>query len=102
MLRQLAGENQPNGRLDLTARQRLFVILFHEPPGLTGELLEGVNDQRIENGDGLLCDRKFRVHLLRSSKKMAKGTRGKTTIHTPLIRALGGEGPGGVREQCKS
>ena len=83
MLRELAGEDEPDGGLYFPARQRLLLVLLHQAARLDRDFVEGVEDERIEDRDGLFGDGNLGMYLLRRSKKMGKGTQGKTTIDTP-------------------
>ena len=64
MLRKLAGENQPDGRLDLARGDSRLLVVAREPGRLEGDLLEDVVDERVHDAHRLGGDAGVRVHLL--------------------------------------
>ena len=64
MLRELPGEDEADGGLDLAGGDGGLLVVPRELGGLGGELLEDVVDEGVHDGHGLGGDADVRVHLL--------------------------------------
>ena len=64
VLGELAGEEEPDGGLDLAGGDGALLVVPGEPGGLTGEPLEEIVDEGVHDGHGLGGDTGVRVDLL--------------------------------------
>ena len=64
MLGQFTREHETDGRLYLSGREGVFLVVLAQLPSLRSDLVEGVTDQRSHDHHGLLADAGLRVHLL--------------------------------------
>ena len=64
MLRELTGEDQTNGGLDLSGRQSLLLVVSDQFDSLLSDLVEDIVDERVHDTHGLLRDTGIRVNLL--------------------------------------
>ena len=56
VLGKLSGKDETDGGLDLTRRDGGAVVVRSELGGLSGDALEDVVDERVEDGHGLVGD----------------------------------------------
>ena len=59
-----SGEDELDGRLDLSAGESSSLVEPHELGSLSGDSVEGVMDERVHDVHGLLGDTNVGVHLL--------------------------------------
>lgn len=64
MLRQLAGQHQPHGSLDLSATQSRFLIVGGQLASLSGNTFKNIIDEGVHDGHTLLGDTGVGVDLL--------------------------------------
>lgn len=64
VLGQLAGQQQPHGRLDLPRRDGRALVVVRQARRLAGDALEDVVDERVHDAHGLGRDARVGVHLL--------------------------------------
>ena len=67
MLGELTWEDKSDGSLDLSGSEDSLVIISNETAGFSGDLLEGIVDQRVQDGDGSLADTDLGVNLFQDS-----------------------------------
>ena len=58
-----SGEYQFNGRLDFTGAEGVFLVVSDQLGGFQGNSVEGVVNERVHDGHGLLGDSGFGVNL---------------------------------------
>ena len=56
VLRELAREDEADGRLDLARRKRRLLVVAGEAAGLRGDAVEQVVDERVQDANRLLRD----------------------------------------------
>jgi hypothetical protein len=61
---QLSGEDELDGRLDLSGRECSSLVESHELGSFSGDSVESVVDERVHDVHGLLGDSDVGVHLL--------------------------------------
>ena len=66
MLGELSGEDETDGGLDLPGGEGGLAVLLDEASGLSGDLVEGVVDEGVHDGHGLLGDSGLGVDLRES------------------------------------
>ena len=64
VLGELTGEEEADGGLDLAGGEGRLLVVADELGGLTGDLLEDVVDEGVQDGHGPLGDSGLGVHLL--------------------------------------
>ena len=64
VLRELTGEDQTHGGLNLAGGHGLALVVLDQAAGLAGDASEGVADEGVEDGHGSLGDAGVRVDLL--------------------------------------
>ena len=64
VLRELTRERQSDGGLNLSARERLLLVVSRELSGLGADSLEDVVDERVHDRHSSLGDSGLGVHLL--------------------------------------
>lgn len=64
MLGQLAGQDEPDRRLDLARGDGRLLVVGSKLGGLGRDALEDVVDERVQDGHGAVGDTSVRVHLL--------------------------------------
>mmetsp|Transcript_12647 Transcript_12647/g.42765 ORF Transcript_12647/g.42765 Transcript_12647/m.42765 type:complete len:213 (+) Transcript_12647:28-666(+) len=64
VLGELAGEEEPHGRLDLARGERGLLVVARQAGRLHGEALEDVVDEGVHDGHAALGDARLGVHLL--------------------------------------
>ena len=66
MLRQLSWKDESDSSLDLTRGHSGLLVVAGQLRGLSGNLLEDVGDEGVEDGDGTAGDTSIGVNLQRS------------------------------------
>ena len=64
VLAQFSGQVQTDGRLDLAAGDRVFLVVVSQSGSLGGDPLEDVVDERVHDAHGLAGDARVGVNLL--------------------------------------
>ena len=90
VLGKLSGEEQADSGLDLAGRDGRLLVVLGELAGLSGNALEDVVDERVEDGHGLGRDASVGVDLLEHLEDV-DGVR----LLALLVRLLGTSGTGG-------
>ena len=103
VLGEFTGKHKADGRLDLAGRERGLLVVGGELPGLAGDALEDVVDERVHDGHSLLADAGVGVDLLEHLVDVG-GVRLRALLAPLLLVAgslLGGLG-GGLLGGCLS
>lgn len=64
MLRELSGEHESNGGLDLSRGKGLLLVVSNELDGLLSDSVKDIVDERVHDPHGLLTDTGIGVDLL--------------------------------------
>ena len=67
VLGKLTWEDEAEGRLNLAGGESLALVVLDQAAGLSGDLVEGVVDEGVHDGHGLLGDGDLWVHLLQDT-----------------------------------
>ena len=66
MLGEFTREEKTDGSLDFTRRQGGLVVVLTETTRFSGDLFEGVTNERVHDGHSLAGDTSIRVNLLQN------------------------------------
>ena len=67
VLGQLSGKDEPHSCLDLARGHSGLLVVAGQLSGLSGDLLEDVRDEGVQDGDGTAGNSSVRVHLQQDS-----------------------------------
>ena len=67
VLGEFTRQAQSDGGLDLSGTEHTLVVVSDQASSLRSDLLEGISDQGVQDGNGSLGDAHLRVNLLQDS-----------------------------------
>jgi hypothetical protein len=85
MLRELTWKHKTDGRLHITGAERVTLVDAAKLSGFSGNLLEGVSDEVVHDGDASLGDANLRVDLLENLEDVALVRLWSTTLARGLL-----------------
>ena len=91
---ELTGEDETDGGLDLAGAESVALVVADESGGLTGDALEDVADERVEDAHGLLGDASLGVDLLEDAVDVHGEGLGALLLVDNFLGGLGSLGGG--------